>query len=54
MAKDEYLEISDLDTRSEADKVSAAIIYITTLMYVGAIIFGMMKMADYGVGWLAK
>jgi hypothetical protein len=53
MAKDEYLEISDLDTRSESDKVTAAVIYVTTLISVGAVVFFMMKMAQYGVGFLA-
>jgi hypothetical protein len=50
MAKDEYLEIQDLDATPEADKVSMAIIYVTTLIFLGAFILLQMKMADYGAG----
>jgi len=53
MAKDEYLEISDLDTRSESDKVSTALIYVTTLFFLAAIVMLWMKMKTYGVGALA-
>ena len=52
MAKDEYLEIQDLDATPEADKVSMALIYVTALMWLGAFILFEMKMADYGVGLL--
>ena len=34
MAKDEYLEIQDLDATPEADKVSMALIYVTTLFFL--------------------
>ena len=50
MAKDEYLEIQDLDATPEADKVSMALIYVTTLIFLGAFILFQMKMGDYGVG----
>jgi hypothetical protein len=50
MAKDEYLEIEDLDTTPEADKVSMALVYITFLFLLGAFILFQMKMGDYGVG----
>ncbi len=52
MAKDEYLEIADLDATPEADKVSMAIIYTTALFFLGAFILLQMKMAEYGVGLL--
>ncbi len=54
MAKDEYLEIQDLDTTPEADKVSMALIYVTTLIAIGAFIVIQMKMAEYGIGMMAK
>jgi len=50
MAKDEYIDIQDLDTTPEADKVSMALIYLTTLMFLAAFILLQMKMKDYGVG----
>ena len=50
MAKDEYLEIQDLDATPEADKVSMALIYVTTLMFLVAFVLLEMKLADYGVG----
>jgi len=50
MAKDEYLEIADLDATPEADKVSMALIYATTLFLLAAFIILQMKMAEYGVG----
>jgi len=50
MAKDEYLEIEDLDTTPESDKVSMALIYVTTLFFLGAFILLQMKMGQYGVG----
>jgi hypothetical protein len=50
MAKDEYLEIQDLDATPEADKVSMALIYVTTLFLLAAFILFQVKMADYGVG----
>jgi len=53
MAKDEYLEIADLDTTPESDKITMALVYVTTLFLLAAIIFFQMKMADYGVGLLA-
>ena len=53
MAKDEYLEIADLDTTSESDKLAMALIYVTTGCFLFAIIFFQLKMADYGVGLLA-
>ena len=52
MAKDEYLEIQDLDATPEADKVTMAIIYVTALFFLGAFILLQMKMGDYGVGLL--
>jgi len=53
MAKDEYLEIADLDNTPEADKVTMALIYVTTLFAIGAFIIIQMKMAEYGIGMLA-
>ena len=50
MAKDEYLEIADLDATPEADKVSMALIYTTTLFLFAAFIIFQMKMGEYGVG----
>jgi len=52
MAKDEYLEIQDLDATPEADKVSMALIYITTLMLLIAFIFIQSKLKHYGIGLL--
>ena len=52
MAKDEYLEIQDLDATPEADKVSRALLYVSALMWLVAFILFEMKMADYGVGLL--
>ncbi len=52
MAKDEYLEIQDLDATPEADKVSMALIYITTLILVVAFVFIQSKMKQYGIGML--
>jgi hypothetical protein len=53
MAKDEYLEISDLDTTPESDKVSMALIYLTTVFFVVAIVIFQIKMKEYGVGFLS-
>ncbi len=50
MAKDEYLEIQDLDATPEADKVSMALIYVSTLMLLIAFILLEMKLKEYGVG----
>ncbi|MHC4954415.1 MAG: hypothetical protein ACYTGZ_11055 [Planctomycetota bacterium] len=50
MAKDEYLEIQDLDTTPEADKVTMALIYVTTLFVIGAFVIVQMKLGEYGVG----
>jgi hypothetical protein len=51
MAKDEYLEIADLDTTSESDKLAMALVYVTTGCFLVAFILIQMKMADYGVGF---
>jgi hypothetical protein len=53
MAKDEYLEISDLDTTPESDKLAMALVYVTTIFLVAAVVFFWMKMKHYGVGMLA-
>jgi hypothetical protein len=53
MAKDEYLEISDLDTTPESDKLGMALVYVTTVFLVAAVVFLWMKMKTYGVGPLA-
>ena len=53
MAKDEYLEIADLDATPEADKVTMALIYVTTLFFLGAFILFQMKLADFGAGLFA-
>jgi hypothetical protein len=53
MAKEEYLEIQDLDTTPEADKVTMALIYLTTLFAVAAFIVIQMKLAQYGAGFFA-
>jgi len=50
MAKDEYLEIQDLDATPEADRVSMALIYLTTLFILAAFILFQLKMGEYGVG----
>jgi hypothetical protein len=50
MAKDEYLEIQDLDATPEADKVSMALIYVTTLFLLLAFILLELKLAKYSVG----
>lgn len=52
MAKDEYLEIQDLDATPEADKVSMALIYLTTLFFLAAFILFQMKLKQYGLGML--
>jgi len=54
MAKDEYLEIQDLDTTSEADKVSMALIYLTTLVAIVAFVLIQKKLGIYGIGLFAK
>lgn len=54
MAKDEYLEIQDLDTTSEADKVSMALIYLTTLVAIVAFVLIQMKLEIYGIGLFGK
>jgi len=53
MAKDEYLEIADLDTTPESDKLAMALVYVTTVFLVAAIVFFWIKMKQYGVGPLA-
>ena len=53
MAKDEYLEIEDLDTTPESDKVSMALVYVTTLFFLGAIILYQLKLSDFGAGLFA-
>jgi hypothetical protein len=53
VAKDEYLEIADLDATPEADKVSMALIYVTTIFLLAAIVFLHMKMKEYGAGLFA-
>ena len=50
MAKDEYIEIQDLDTTPEADKVSMALIYLTTIFAIGAFAVIQMKLGEYGIG----
>ena len=50
MAKDEYLEIQDLDATPEADKVSMALVYVTTLFFIAAFILFQLNLAKYGVG----
>ncbi|MGH7162967.1 MAG: hypothetical protein ACREID_05745 [Planctomycetota bacterium] len=50
MAKDEYLEIQDLDATPEADKVSMALIYLTTLFFLIAFVLIQLKMKQYGIG----
>jgi hypothetical protein len=53
MAKDEYLEIADLDTETESEKITLALIYVTTIFLVAAIIFFQIKAKEYGVGLLS-
>ena len=50
MAKDEYLEIQDLDATPEADKVTMALVYVTTLFFLAGFILLQLKLADYGAG----
>ena len=50
MARSEYEDLEALDTTPEADKVSMALIYMTTFFLLAAIIIFQMKMGDYGVG----
>ena len=52
MAKDEYLEIQDLDATPEADKVSMALIYVSTLIFLVTFILIELKLKDFGVGLL--
>jgi len=54
MAKDEYLETQDLDTTPEADKVSMALIYVTTLFALGAFVLIQYKLKEYGLGLFAE
>lgn len=53
MAKDEYLEISDLDTTPESDKLAMALVYVTTIFLVAAMVVIFTKMKQYGVGPLS-
>ncbi|MHC4972470.1 MAG: hypothetical protein ACYTG3_09070 [Planctomycetota bacterium] len=53
MAKDEYLEIADLDATPEADKVSMALIYVTTIFFLAAFIMFQMKLSVFGAGLFA-
>jgi hypothetical protein len=50
VAKDEYLEIQDLDATPEADKVSMSLVYVTTLFFLAAFIILQLNLAKYGVG----
>jgi hypothetical protein len=50
MAKDEYLEIQELDAASEADKILSALIYVTTAIALGAFLLFELKLAQYGAG----
>ena len=50
MARQEYQDLEALDTTPEADKVSMALIYLTTLFLLVAIVMFQMKMGEYGVG----
>jgi hypothetical protein len=50
MAKDEYLEIQDLDSTPEADKVTMAAVYVSAIFFLVAFILLQMKMGQYGVG----
>ena len=43
MARQEYQDLEALDTASEADKVSMALIYLTTIFLIAAIIMFQMK-----------
>ncbi len=53
MAKDEYLEIADLDTTTESEKLTMALIYVTTVGLLAAIILFQIKAKEYGVGFLS-
>ena len=50
MARKEYQDLEALDTTPEAEKVSMALIYLTTIFLLAAIIMFQMKMGEYGVG----
>jgi len=50
MAKDEYLEIADLDDTPEADKVTMALIYVTTIFVIAAFVIIQKKLGFYGIG----
>ncbi|MHC4957337.1 MAG: hypothetical protein ACYTGN_03105 [Planctomycetota bacterium] len=48
----EYYDIEALDTTPEADKVSMALIYLTAIFLLAAIVIFQLKMKEYGVGML--
>ena len=50
MARQEYQDLEALDTTPEGDKVSMALIYLTTIFLLLAIVLFQMKMSEYGVG----
>lgn len=49
----EYYDLDALDTTPESDKVSMALIYLTTLFLLGAIALFLLKAKEYGAGMLA-
>ncbi len=50
MARDDHLDVDDLDTTPESDKVTMALIYLSTIFFLGAFILLQMKMGEYGIG----
>ena len=48
----EYYDLDELDTTPGSDKVSMALIYLTTIFLLAAIILFQIKMGEYGVGMM--
>ena len=51
--RQEYYDLDALDTTPEADKVSMALIYLTTIFLLAAIVLFLLKGKEYGVGMLS-
>ena len=49
----QYYDLDALDTTPEADKVSMALIYLTTVFLLMAIVLFLLKGKEYGVGMLS-
>ena len=49
----EYYDLDALDTTPEEDKVSMALIYLTSVFLLMAIVLFLLKGKEYGVGMLS-